>query len=347
MKAALYEDFGTPLKITNVPEPVPGNNDAVIKIMASGICRSDWHGWLGHDPDIKYLPHIPGHEFSGIVEETGKNVTRWKKGDRITAPFVCGCGNCAECNSGNHHICDNQSQPGFTHWGSFAEYAKIKNADINLVRLPEEIDFITAASLGCRFSTSFRAITAQGKLMQGQWLAVHGCGGVGLSAIMIAHAIGVNIVAIDINENVLDLAKTLGATIVINALNVVNVVEAIKDITGGGANVSIDALGSKQTCINSINCLRKRGRHIQVGLLVGDDYYTSLPMNLVISRELEIVGSHGMQAYAYGKLLELISSGKLQPQKIIGKTIPIEKAPAELESMGNFGAIGITIINQF
>ena len=347
MKAALYEDFGAPLKITSVPDPVPGNNDAVIKIMASGICRSDWHGWLGRDPDIKYLPHIPGHELSGIVEAVGKNVTRWKKGDRITAPFVCGCGNCAECNSGNHHICDNQSQPGFTHWGSFAEYTKIKNADINLVRLPEEIDFITVASLGCRFSTSFRAITAQGKLMQGQWLAVHGCGGIGLSAIMIAHAIGVNIVAIDINENVLDLAKSLGATIVINALNVVKVAEAIKEITGGGAHVSIDALGSKQTCINSINCLRKRGRHIQVGLLVGDDYYTSLPMDLVISRELEIVGSHGMQANAYGKLLELISSGKLQPQKIIGKTIPIEKAPTELESMGNFGAIGITIINQF
>ena len=200
MKAVIFEDFGASPKIANVPDPVPTDDGAVIKVMASGICRSDWHGWMGRDPDITRLPHVPGHELAGVVEDVGKDVTGWKPGDRITVPFVCGCGTCPECNTGNHHICDNQSQPGFTHWGSFAEYVLIRYADTNLIRLPEEIDFVTAASLGCRFSTSFRACSLQGEAAPGKWVAVHGCGGVGLSAVMISHALGANVIAIEIGR---------------------------------------------------------------------------------------------------------------------------------------------------
>jgi alcohol dehydrogenase len=118
-------------------------------VEASGICRSDWHGWQGHDPDIKSMPHVPGHELAGIIEETGSKIKNWKKGQRVTLPFVSGCGACPECESGNHQICDNQYQPGFTGWGSFAEYVNIKYADTNLVELPNELDYVTAASLGC------------------------------------------------------------------------------------------------------------------------------------------------------------------------------------------------------
>ncbi len=188
MKAVVYEAFEKPLTIQNVPDPVPGEHGVVIRVEANGICRSDWHGWMGHDPDIK-LPHVPGHELAGVIEEVGKDVSRWRRGDRVTLPFVCGCGTCPQCVSGNHQICDRQCQPGFTHWGSFAQFVAIDRADINLVRLPDTLDFVTAASLGCRFITSFRAIVAQGKVSAGQWVAVHGCGGVGLSAIMIADAL--------------------------------------------------------------------------------------------------------------------------------------------------------------
>ncbi len=239
---------------------------------------------------------MPGHELAGTVAEIGRDVGRWKVGDRVTVPFVCGCGTCPECESGNQQVCDHQTQPGFTHWGSFAEFVAIDHADVNLVALPDDMDFVTAASLGCRFATSFRAIAAQGRVASGEWVAVHGCGGVGLSAVMIAAALGSRVIAVDINPSVLSLAEELGAEAAINAHETDDVAGRIHELTGRGAHVSVDALGSAVTCANSISCLRKRGRHVQVGLLAGDQYRPRLPMEQVIARELEIVGSHGMQA---------------------------------------------------
>ena len=148
------------------PEPSPGG--AVIRVEATGLCRSDWHGWQGHDPDIRTLPHVPGHELAGVVESVGTGVRSWRPGDRITVPFVCACGSCAACESGNQQVCERQTQPGFTHWGSFAEYVAIDHADANLVALPEEMTFTTAASLGCRFATSYRAVTAVGRVRAGR-----------------------------------------------------------------------------------------------------------------------------------------------------------------------------------
>lgn len=346
MKAVIYEEFGAPLKITNVPDPVPNNSGAIIKVEASGICRSDWHGWRGHDPDINKFPHVPGHELAGVVQETGKYVAKFKVGDRVTIPFVAGCGTCPECASGNHQICDNQYQPGFTGWGSFAEYVAISYADTNLVSLPGNLDFVTAASLGCRFGTSFRAVVAQGNVKPGQWVAVHGCGGVGLSAIMIAKALGGRVIAVDIKKDKLDLAKSIGAEFVINA-NEENVVETIHSISERGVHVSIDALGSIKTCQNSISSLRKRGRHIQVGLLAGEDYMPGIPMHQVIARELEIVGSHGMQAYKYNDMLKMISNNSLKPKLLISKTVSLEEAPEVLVNMGDFESDGIVVIDQF
>jgi len=347
MKAVVYEMFGGPLKVTHVADPVPADDGAVIRVAASGICRSDWHGWLGHDPDITRLPHVPGHELAGVVEEVGREVAQWRRGDRVTLPFVCGCGTCPECRSGNHQVCDHQFQPGFTGWGSFAQYVAVRHADVNLVRLPEEIDFVTAASLGCRFSTSFRAVVAQGQATAGQWVAVHGCGGVGLSAVMIAHALGARVIAVDIDVKILELAKRLGAEVAIDGRATGDVPGTIRDATGRGVDVSIDALGSAATCSNSILCLRKRGCHVQVGLLAGDDYLPRVPMHRVIGWELRICGSHGMQANRYGDMLAMIAAGRLDPRALIGKTVPLEEAPNELETMGQFGAVGITVIDRF
>jgi alcohol dehydrogenase len=347
MKAVVFEKFGGPLTIAQVADPVAADDGVVIKVEASGICRSDWHGWLGHDPDITSLPHVPGHELAGTVEETGKSVTHWKRGDRVTVPFVCACGTCPECLSGNHQVCDHQFQPGFTGWGSFAQYVALRHADVNLVRLPEEMDFVTAASLGCRFATSYRAIVAQGQVASSQWVAVHGCGGVGLSAIMIAHALGAQVIAVDIDTRVLNLAKRLGAAVTINAKEQTDIAGVIRDVTGRGADVSIDALGSVTTCNNSILCLRKRGRHVQVGLLAGEDYLPRIPMHRVIASELQICGSHGMQASKYGEMLAMIVSGKLNPQAMIGKIVSLEEAPNELAKMDQFGSVGITVIDRF
>jgi alcohol dehydrogenase len=346
MRAVIYDEFAKLPTIEEVPDPNPEEHGVVLRVKATGLCRSDWHGWMGHDPDIK-LPHVPGHEIAGVVEAVGKNVARWQIGDRVTLPFVCGCGDCPQCMSGNHQVCDNQFQPGFTHWGSFAEFVAVNYADINLVAVPTKIDYVTAASLGCRFVTSFRAIVAQGKVSAGQWVAIHGCGGVGLSAIMIANALGASVVAIDINDEKLELARSVGANATLNAKESKDVVESVRNITNGGAHVSIDALGSPVTCFNSIANLRKRGKHVQVGLMLADHNRPVVPMDKVIANELEIIGSHGIQAYNYSSLLEMINSGKLYPQKLIGKTISLDEAAEELSNMNNFAGTGITVINRF
>ncbi len=346
MKAVIYRAFSARPEIEQVTDPSPGIDGVVLKVMASGVCRSDWHGWQGHDPDIK-LPHVPGHELAGIVEAVGQDVTKWKTGDRVTVPFVGGCGKCPECRSGNHQVCDHQFQPGFTHWGSFAEYVAIHYADINLVHLPQEMNFTTAASLGCRFATSFRAIVDQGRVSAGQWVAIHGCGGVGLSAIMISTALGANVVAVDISDEKLALARQFGAVASVNANSAANVAEAIRDLTGGGAHVSVDAIGNAEVCFNSIDSLRKRGKHIQVGLMVAENSRSKVPMDKVLANELEILGSHGMQAYRYVEMLKMIDAGKLSPEKLIGETINLEESITVLTSMNEFNTSGVTVITEF
>lgn len=346
MKAALYETFAQPFSIQNVPDPTPTPNGVVIAVKATGLCRSDWHGWMGHDSDI-VLPHVPGHEFAGEIVALGSDVKTWQVGQRVTVPFVCGCGTCPQCASGNHQVCDQQFQPGFTNWGSFAQYVAIDRADINLVSLPDEIDYVTAASLGCRFATAFRAIVDQGKVSAGHWVAVHGCGGVGLSAIMIANALGANVVAIDITPERLELARSVGAVAVINGSQTPDVVAAVKELTGGGAHVSVDALGSPTTCFNSVANLRKRGKHIQVGLMLADHRHSPVPFDQIIANELEILGSHGMQAFRYSEMMRMITAGKLNPSQLVGRTISLEEAPAELIDLNNFRGSGVTVIDRF
>ena len=346
MKAVMFEAFSSPPRLAQVPDPVPEPHGVVVQVMATGVCRSDWHGWKGHDPDIR-LPHVPGHELAGVVAATGKDVRRWKVGDRVTVPFVCGCGDCPECRTGNHQVCEAQFQPGFTHWGSFAQYVSIHRADVNLVRLPDGLGFATAASLGCRFVTSFRAVVDQARTTAGQWVAVHGCGGVGLSAIHIASALGANVVGVDISEEKLDLARKLGAAATVDASAVPSVVDAVAGITGGGAHVSIDALGHPTTCFNSISCLRRRGRHVQVGLMLADHATPRIPMAKVIAYELELLGSHGMQAHRYDAMLAMIQSGKLAPEKLVGRTISLEQSIEALTSMDRFEGSGVTVVTSF
>jgi alcohol dehydrogenase len=318
----------------------------VIAVKATGLCRSDWHGWMGHDTDIT-LPHVPGHEFAGTIAAVGRDVRRFRVGDRVTVPFVSGCGHCQECRSGNQQVCETQFQPGFTHWGSFAEYVAIDHAEQNLVTLPDAMTYATAASLGCRFATSFRAVVDQGRLKGGEWLAVHGCGGVGLSAIMIGRGLGARVVAIDIAEEKLALARELGAEITLNSRNVSDVVEAVRAATGGGAHVSVDALGHPQTCCNSISNLRRRGRHVQVGLMLADHSMPEIPMGRVIAHELEIYGSHGMQAWRYDAMLAMIETGQLSPEKLIGRHISLTDAAEALPAMDSFRESGISIIDRF
>jgi alcohol dehydrogenase len=346
MKAMFYDTFGKIPTIETLPDPEPGEDGVVIEVGASGICRSDWHGWMGHDADIR-LPHVPGHELAGRIVAVGPGIRRFAIGDRVTVPFVSGCGRCSECHSGNQQVCPSQFQPGFTHWGSFAEYVAIDFAETNLVKLPDAVDDATAASLGCRFATSFRAVVDQARLKPGEWIAVHGCGGVGLSAIMIAAALGARPIAIDLSDEKLGFARECGAVATVNAAATPSVVEAVREITGGGAHVSIDALGHPTTCFNSIQNLRRRGRHVQVGLLVGDQSTPPVPMAQVIGHELEIYGSHGMQAWRYGDMLGMLEAGKIAPGKLIGRRVSLDEGIEILTTMDRSDSVGIGVITRF
>jgi alcohol dehydrogenase len=343
MKALRYDEFNGPLRVVDVSEPTPSDAGVVVRVGATGVCRSDWHGWQGHDPDIT-LPHVPGHELAGTVEAVGPNVRGWQVGDRVTVPFVCACGTCPRCIEGDQQVCDNQTQPGFTHWGSFAELVALDNADVNLVALPDDMPFATAAALGCRYSTSFRAVVHQGRVQAGEWVAVHGCGGVGLSAIQIAVAHGAHVVAVDVSVGALELAKRLGAEVSVDASGraVDEVAAAVRDRIEGGAHLSVDALGSRETCRASVLSLRPRGRHVQVGLLPDG---ADVPMGLVIARELEILGSHGMPAHAYPRLLELVSAGRLRPDLLVAREIGLGEAAEALRTVG--ATPGITVITRF
>jgi alcohol dehydrogenase len=346
MRAVSYSAYAEPPVVVDVADAVCPPGGVVIKVGATGVCRSDWHAWLGHDPVP--LPMIPGHELAGVVQTVGTGVSRWRAGDRVTVPFACGCGRCAQCAQGDTHVCPRQTQPGFTHWGSFAELVAIEAADTNLVVLPERLGFVEAASLGCRFATAHRAVVSQGRVAAGEWLAVHGCGGVGLSAVMIGAALGVRVVAVDVSDAALDAARELGATAVVRAagLEAPEVAAAIADVTAGGAHASIDALGSVSTLTASILSLRPRGRHLQVGLLLQDQGQTAVPMGRAIARELELLGVHGLPARDYPAMLALIETGAVNPARLVGRVIGLDEAPAALMAMSAPAAgAGMTVVD--
>ena len=342
MKAVQYDAYGAIPTLTDTPSPTCPDDGVIIEVRATGVCRSDWHAWQGHDPVS--LPQIPGHEYAGVIVEIGPLVTTRRLGERVTVPFVCGCGRCQWCAQGDAQVCPNQSQPGFTMPGSFAERVAVPAADLNVVPLPDDLDFVTAAALGCRFATAYRALTVHARVVDGDWVVVHGCGGVGLSAVMIAAALGARVIAVDVSEPALLLAEGFGAVELVRGG--ADAVARIREITGDGAHASIDAVGSTATAIASLASLRPRGRHIQVGLLLGAHATPPLPMGQVIAKEIEIYGSHGMSAHGYPAMLDLVASGAVRPDLLVGAVIGLAEAPAALAAMSGppVGA-GVTVIS--
>jgi alcohol dehydrogenase len=334
MRAVVYDAFRAQPRVENLPDPEAPPHGAVLKVLTTGLCRSDWHGWMGHDPDIVRFPHVPGHELVGEVVETGREVKGWAAGDVVTVPFVCACGECGPCANGDHQICDHQTQPGFTHWGSFAELVRIDHADVNLVRLPDGLAWDAAASLGCRFATGFRAVAQIGRPQPDEWVAVHGCGGVGLAAVQVAAALGARVVAVDANPEALALAGECGAELLLP------LGADVREATGGGTRVSLDCAGGEAALAASVGSLAKRGRHVQVGL---QPTPPRVPMDLVIARELELLGAHGMAAHAYPQMLAMIAEGRLRPGRLVTEWIGLDHVPGALVRMSE-PTPGVTVI---
>ena len=349
VRAALMTSFREPLQVTTVDDPDVPADGVVLEVLASGVCRSDWHGWQGHDPTI-VLPHVPGHEMAGRVVAAGQDVRDHRVGDLATVPFCCGCGRCEQCRAGQTQVCDDEVQPGFTQWGSFAEMVALPHADVNLVPLPEGSDPVVMAALGCRFMTAWAAVVEHGAVRPGQWVAVHGCGGLGLSIVMVAAARGARVVAVDLDPARLDLARSLGAEVMVEVRPGAvrdDAGAAVVDATGGGAHVSVDAVGSARTAAASVLSLRKRGRHVQVGLMLAEDREAPMPMGRVISYELSLVGVHGMAVGHYPALVAEVAAGRLDPGRLIGSRITLDDVPAELEAMTTFQQRGLSVVTSF
>lgn len=342
MRAVRVTGFGERPSVVEVPVPVPGPRDALVRVAATGLCRSDLHAWHGDDDPVP--PYTPGHELAGTVVAVGSGVRRIAVGDRVTTPFVCGCGACDDCLRGDAQVCRCQQQPGFTYDGSWAEYVVVRDADFNAVTLDDGIPFEAAALLGCRFATSFRALVDRARVHAGQSVVVFGCGGVGLSAVRIAVALGAQVTAVDVAPAALDLARESGAEAVVPAAGLDDdaLVDAVRAATGGGAHVAVEALGRAATLAVGIRSLRSGGRLVQVGLLVDDPV---VPMGEVIARELAVLGSHGMAAADYPRLLDLVRSGALRPEELVARRIGLDEVPDALLALHEARApAGVTMI---
>jgi alcohol dehydrogenase len=340
MRAAVMSAHREPLSVEQVPDPEPAPHGAIVEVKATGVCRSDWHAWQGHDP--VQLPHVGGHECAGVVLAVGSEVRRARVGDRVTLPFCCGCGGCASCVAGETQLCMEAVHPGFVTWGSFAEQLAVPHADVNLVTLPDELEFEAAASLGCRFITAWAGVHIHGGVRSGDWVVVHGCGGVGQAATMIAAAAGAGVIAVDLDPDKLATAQRIGAVASVDGGSD-DVPGRIRELTGGGAHISIDAIGSPSVITASIGSLRRRGVHVQIGLLYGADATPAVAMDDVYNRELRIAGTMGMAVRHYPEVLRTIASGAVDPRPLITKRIGLAGISDELAMMGSFGQTGVTV----
>lgn len=349
MKAAVVEQYRKPLVVEETSDPKNDAGGVIVEVKACGVCRSDWHGWQGQWPGFTSsdLPHTFGHEFVGVVAQVGRDVTQFSTGDRVIIPFTLGCGHCWYCRTGHSNVCPDITMPGFTYNGGFAQYVHVPAADANLVHLPDAVSFSDAAGMGCRFMTAYHGVVEVGRVHPGDWLAVYGAGGVGLSAIQIATAAGANVVAVDIADDKLDLARRIGAVKTVNSTNT-DPVAAIRDLTGGGADMSIDALGIPDTLHNAVASLRRRGIHVQIGMTPeGKDGQVPLPINDLITNEIDYRGSFGMPTVEFRYLLDEVATGKLHPGRLVTSTISLSQVNDALKNMTTYKTLGTSVITDF
>ncbi len=347
MKAALMKAFRGPLAIQSVPDPACPRDGVVVALRACGVCRSDHHSWVGSDPDT-VLPHVMGHELAGEVIEVGPECRGHEVGARVTTPFILSCGHCSDCRGGTPTTCPAQEVVGFTLWGAFAERLAIPHADFNLVALPDSLGFAEAAGMGCRVTTAWRALTDRARLAPGEWVAIHGCGGIGLSATMIAAALGARVLAVDISQAALAKAQEMGATAILNTSGVNDVGAAVREMTGGGAHVAVEGLGAAVTFENALRSLRKLGRHIQVGMPTGRHATVPLPLlDLIYTRQLSIHGMRGLGASGFPPLFDMIAAGRLDLRQLVTRRIALSQAGAALAEMDRGAPAGVTVIDRF
>ena len=322
MKAAVFYGPNQPLKIEEVETPKINPDEILVKIAACGVCNTDMH-YIDHGvPTFKKPPMILGHEPSGTVAEVGADVQNFKVDDRVLIPPVFSCGHCVNCRLGKENICLNMVMLGNHIDGAYAEYTKVPAKDCQ--HLPDGLPIEESSIIADAISTPYHAVKNRAQVRPGDSVVVFGCGGVGINVVQTAAAAGGSVIAVDIVDSKLTVAKKLGAQHTINAKDMEDkaLLKQIRTLTGGGADVSIEAIGNPKTIVLAANSVKPGGCHCQVGYTHHD-----VPINAarLMFREIEIKGSLGCRPVDYPKIIEMVRTGKIQLEPVVTHKFRLEE----------------------
>ncbi|MEJ2336132.1 MAG: zinc-binding dehydrogenase [Gemmatimonadales bacterium] len=320
MRAAVFHGAESGLSIEEVPTPSPVPGEALVRVAGCGMCHTDLH-YLDHGvPTFKPPPIILGHEAAGTVAAVGERVTDWSEGDRVLIPAVLSCGRCRFCRMGRENLCERLEMLGNHIDGAYAEYVAVNASE--LVAVPEEIPLDKASVIADAVSTPYHAVKHRGRVRTGDTVAVVGCGGVGLNIVQCAAAAGGRVIAIDLNEERLEIARTLGAEETINPEGVERLDKHVRKLTGGGVDVAFEAIGQPATVEMAFSLLRKGARLCVIWF---SHEPATIPVGKLMFFELEMVGSLGCGGGDYPEIVELVRQGKLQLDPVVSGTIPLEE----------------------
>jgi propanol-preferring alcohol dehydrogenase len=318
LKAAVLHPGGR-LELSEVPVPHPASGEILVRVAACGICHTDLH-YLDHGVKTFKTPVILGHEVSGTVAAVGTGVTRFREGDRVLLPAVFTCGTCRPCRTGRENICEQMKMLGNHVDGAYAEFVIAPARDA--FSLPPEIPLAEACLIGDAMSTPYHAVRHRAQVRLGETVAIFGCGGVGINAVQFAALAGGHVIAVDIDDRKLELARQFGARDTLNARGVERVDKELKKRTGGGVDVAMEIIGKPETIRNAYESLRPGGRLCQVG-------YTAEPVTLAFSKmmfyELQVIGSLGCRPSDYPELIELVRSRRAQLEPLVTGRYTLER----------------------
>jgi propanol-preferring alcohol dehydrogenase len=320
MKAAVFHGPKQPLKLEDWPKPAIGPDDILVKVAACGLCHTDLH-YIDHGvPTFKKPPMILGHECSGTVAELGANVKTFKAGDRVLLPAVMTCGTCDWCRTGRENICKTMVMFGNHVDGAYAEFVKAPAKDV--FTLPKEVPLEDGSIIADAISTPYHAVKNRAQVKPGDTVAIFGCGGVGMNAVQLSAAVGATVIAVDIVDAKLEWAKKLGASHVINASKTQDAAKDIRKMTGGGADIAMEAIGNPATMRQAFDSLRKGGRLCVIGYT---DKEVTLPASKIMFFEMEVVGSLGCRPVDYPRIIEMARIGKIQVSQLVTAKFKLEQ----------------------
>jgi len=336
MKAMVLHAFDAPLRLETLDPPQLTPDQVLVEVHACGLCHTDLKIRSGQVPTVT-LPHVMGHEVAGKVVQLGDGVSGLKLDQRVVLYPYFDCGRCANCAEGAMSFCTHLTRIGFERFGGYAEYVAIPAA--NALALPDSVTFEQAAVLPDALSTPYRAVQAS-HIKASQRAVVIGIGGLGVHAVQFLKLHGASVIAVDINEACLDLAKRYGADDVVHSSQE-PVVEALERRTAGqGVDVVLDMVGVRQTLEASVQCLKKRGRLVVVGYRY-DQGFTLLPDQLVY-KSLSIVGLIGSKKDDLLALIKLVEQRKVEP--VVTQSYPLEQVNQALETLARGDTLGRTVL---